>query len=420
MREVAAEREKPALLFSGGKDSIVLVRLAQKAFAPGQRPVPAAAHRHRAQLPRGHRVPRPPRRRARARAARRLRAGVDRRRPRARGDRPARLAQPPADDDAAGRDRRARARRLLRRRPPRRGARPRQGARAELPRRLRPVGPAPPAPRAVGPLQRARPPRREHPRVPDLQLDRARRLAVHRPGGARAAVDLHGPRARGLRARRDALRGQPEFIDADGRRGAVHRVRALPHGRRHELHGRGALHRAHAARRSSPRSPRRTSPSAARRAPTTARPRPRWKTASARATSSHGPSPPRHRRQRRRRQVDADRAPAVRRQGGPRRPARARRGAHASTGSTSRCSPTACAPSASRASRSTSPTAPSPRRSGASSSPTAPATRSTRATWSPAPRPPTSRCCWSTPAPGLTEQIAPARRRSPRCCGSAT
>ena len=36
MREVAAEREKPALLFSGGKDSIVLVRLAQKAFAPGQ------------------------------------------------------------------------------------------------------------------------------------------------------------------------------------------------------------------------------------------------------------------------------------------------------------------------------------------------------------------------------------------------
>ncbi len=40
MREVAAEREKPALLFSGGKDSIVLVRLAQKAFAPGLVPFP--------------------------------------------------------------------------------------------------------------------------------------------------------------------------------------------------------------------------------------------------------------------------------------------------------------------------------------------------------------------------------------------
>ncbi len=36
IREVAAERERPALLFSGGKDSIVLVRLAQKAFAPGR------------------------------------------------------------------------------------------------------------------------------------------------------------------------------------------------------------------------------------------------------------------------------------------------------------------------------------------------------------------------------------------------
>jgi sulfate adenylyltransferase subunit 2 len=40
IREVAAERERPALLFSGGKDSIVLVRLAQKAFAPGRIPFP--------------------------------------------------------------------------------------------------------------------------------------------------------------------------------------------------------------------------------------------------------------------------------------------------------------------------------------------------------------------------------------------
>jgi sulfate adenylyltransferase subunit 2 len=40
MREVAAEREKPVLLFSGGKDSIVLVRLAEKAFRPGRFPFP--------------------------------------------------------------------------------------------------------------------------------------------------------------------------------------------------------------------------------------------------------------------------------------------------------------------------------------------------------------------------------------------
>ena len=40
MREVAAEFERPALLFSGGKDSIVMVKLAEKAFWPGKIPFP--------------------------------------------------------------------------------------------------------------------------------------------------------------------------------------------------------------------------------------------------------------------------------------------------------------------------------------------------------------------------------------------
>jgi sulfate adenylyltransferase subunit 2 len=40
MREVAAQFERPALLFSGGKDSIVMVRLAQKAFWPAKFPFP--------------------------------------------------------------------------------------------------------------------------------------------------------------------------------------------------------------------------------------------------------------------------------------------------------------------------------------------------------------------------------------------
>jgi len=40
MREVAAECERPVLLFSGGKDSCVLVRLAEKAFRPGRFPFP--------------------------------------------------------------------------------------------------------------------------------------------------------------------------------------------------------------------------------------------------------------------------------------------------------------------------------------------------------------------------------------------
>ncbi|MBX3628938.1 MAG: sulfate adenylyltransferase subunit CysD [Nitrosomonas sp.] len=40
MREVAAECANPVLLFSGGKDSIVLLRLAEKAFRPGRFPFP--------------------------------------------------------------------------------------------------------------------------------------------------------------------------------------------------------------------------------------------------------------------------------------------------------------------------------------------------------------------------------------------
>ena len=40
MREVAAEFERPMLMFSGGKDSIVMLRLAEKAFSPARIPFP--------------------------------------------------------------------------------------------------------------------------------------------------------------------------------------------------------------------------------------------------------------------------------------------------------------------------------------------------------------------------------------------
>jgi sulfate adenylyltransferase subunit 2 len=40
MREVASEFERPVMLFSGGKDSIVMLRLAEKAFRPGRFPFP--------------------------------------------------------------------------------------------------------------------------------------------------------------------------------------------------------------------------------------------------------------------------------------------------------------------------------------------------------------------------------------------
>jgi len=40
LREVAAAFERPALLFSGGKDSLVLLRCAEKAFGRGRIPYP--------------------------------------------------------------------------------------------------------------------------------------------------------------------------------------------------------------------------------------------------------------------------------------------------------------------------------------------------------------------------------------------
>ena len=40
IREVAAQFEKPALLFSGGKDSIVMYHIARKAFWPSNVPFP--------------------------------------------------------------------------------------------------------------------------------------------------------------------------------------------------------------------------------------------------------------------------------------------------------------------------------------------------------------------------------------------
>ena len=42
LREVAAEFERPVILFSGGKDSICILRLAEKAFRPSSLPRPSA------------------------------------------------------------------------------------------------------------------------------------------------------------------------------------------------------------------------------------------------------------------------------------------------------------------------------------------------------------------------------------------
>ena len=107
LREVAAGFERPVLLFSGGKDSIVLLRLAEKAFRPGRFGFPLMHVDTGENFPetiefRDRRVAR-----ARRTAAGRVGAGLDRPGPRRRRNRPPRVAQPAADHDAARRDRRA-------------------------------------------------------------------------------------------------------------------------------------------------------------------------------------------------------------------------------------------------------------------------------------------------------------------------
>jgi hypothetical protein len=74
---------------------------------------------------------------------------------------------------------------------------PRQGTHLQLPQSAAPLGPEEPAPRALAPVQRAQAPGRIDPRVPAVELDRARHLAVHPPGEHpdRAAV-LRAPSAR--------------------------------------------------------------------------------------------------------------------------------------------------------------------------------------------------------------------------------
>ena len=431
MREVAAELEKPgpAVQRRQGLD---------RPAAPGREGVPArAASRSRSctSTP-GHNFPEVIAFRDRrvAELGERLvvasvQESIDRGRV-VEETRAARIAQPPADDDAARRDRGARLRRGVRRRAARRGARAGQGADLLLPRRLRRLGPAPPAPRAVEPLQRAHPPRRARPRLPAQQLDRARRLAVHRRGAPRGPLDLLRPRARGLPPRRDALRGSATSSSCcAGEEPFTASVRYRTVG---DMSCTGAVestaHRA--ARTSSPRSPRRASPSAARPAPTTASPRRRWRTARLPATSRPATGaapccgrtpPPGHRRLGRRRQVDAHRPAAATT---PRRSwptSSSRSGGLAAAQRQRRRRPRAAHRRPARRARAghhDRRRLPLLRDGAAQVRPRrhARATCSTRATWSRAPRPPTSRSCSSTRATASSSRRA-ATPSSPSLLG---
>ena len=163
----------------GGKDSLVLLRLAEKAFRPGPFPFPLLHIDTGPQFSGSDRLPRPPCRATRRAPDRALGRGFDRRgsrcAPRSRGK-----PQPASIGHTARRDRGVWIRCADRRRTPRRGKGPRQRADLLVPRCLRPVGSEKPAPRAVESLQRARSQGRARARVSDQQLDRARRLAIHR------------------------------------------------------------------------------------------------------------------------------------------------------------------------------------------------------------------------------------------------
>ena len=157
MREVAGEFDRPVILFSGGKDSTVLLHLAVKAFWPAPVPFPLL------HVDTGHNFDEVIEFRDRVVERYGLRLVVahvqdwidDGR----LAERAGRHPQPAADRAAAGHDHRAPVRRGVRRRAPRRGAGPRQGADLQPAQRVRPVGAAPAASGAVEPLQRPAPAR---------------------------------------------------------------------------------------------------------------------------------------------------------------------------------------------------------------------------------------------------------------------
>ena len=187
LREVAAEFERPVLLFSGGKDSVVMLHVAKKAFWPAKLPFPVM------HVDTGHNFPEVLD--FRDSAVERLgvnlvvasvQESIDRGRV--------------VEDSAPGASRnRLQTTTLLdaieehgfdavmggARRDEEKA--PRQGAILLVPRRIRAVGPEEPAARGVVDLQRPPPQGRAHPRVPAVELDRARHLAVHRRREHRAA-----------------------------------------------------------------------------------------------------------------------------------------------------------------------------------------------------------------------------------------
>ncbi len=208
MREVVAQCDKPVMLYSIGKDSAVMLHLAMKAFYPAQPPFPLlhvdTTWKFKAMYE------------MRDRTAKELgidlivhvnedglKQGIG---PFTHGSAVHTDVMKTQGAEAGARQIRLRC--GLRRRAARRGEVPRQGAHLLLPRSGPSLGPEEPAPRTVEPLQRAQEQGRDHPRLPAVELDRARHLAIHPSGEHPDRAALFRGRAAGGRARRHADHGR--------------------------------------------------------------------------------------------------------------------------------------------------------------------------------------------------------------------
>jgi 3'-phosphoadenosine 5'-phosphosulfate sulfotransferase (PAPS reductase)/FAD synthetase len=171
IREVAAEFGRPVLLFSGGKDSIVMLALAERAFSPAKIPFPVM------HVDTGHNFPEVMDFRDRRVAETGVRLVVASVQESIDGGRVTeetgrwasrnRLQTVTLLDAIS--DHRFDA--VFRRRRPGRGEGAGEGASLLFPGRIRPVGPQEPASRAVEYLQHQDQDGRAHPGVPAVQLD---------------------------------------------------------------------------------------------------------------------------------------------------------------------------------------------------------------------------------------------------------
>src|SRR5262249_44646075 len=209
-----------------------------QSLCAGKAALPAPAHRHDVEVPRHDRVARRAGARARPRPHRAHQPG--RRCARHQPDHPRLRPLYRRDEDAGASPgaRRPRLQRGVRRRAPRRGSVARQGARVLAAQRAAPLGSEAAAAGAVAAVQRPGPARRKRARVPAVELDRARRVALHPPGEHPGGAALFRGAAAGCRARRPPHHGRRRAPAAETRRAAADQAGALPHARLLSAHRR--------------------------------------------------------------------------------------------------------------------------------------------------------------------------------------